>query len=304
MGMYRNMPADAACVFTISDEVPVPRSFPSGWPPINGPRNVVWDSGRHQIEADAIRRKYPEQAQAIVRPSEFHHLYQYFDVVDLWYKGVNNILHVLNILCDENDAAAQRAIEMADIVDVVDDWVYKWLTHEANRQKLALWDQQSDVLDILTPADRTDVGPCDGEVPDIIRGAFKYWHGTLPKPTSDRPESVRVDLPETSADDGMYAPHPVSRLQLLTPTSSHHSLPSSILAPVCALRRWTSPFQLGFAGAPRAHVRHFQRGSTRRLCQHKPLPGFSRARDRQWIARQHCRQDCRWCRQDCRQRCR
>jgi hypothetical protein len=79
-------------------------------------------------------------------------------------------------LCDENAVAAARASFDAAIFNEVDDWVYDWCTHEENRKRLAQWDRQSDILDVLSQADLDNVGTCGPEAVCILRGALRHWY--------------------------------------------------------------------------------------------------------------------------------
>ncbi|KAL2023578.1 hypothetical protein VTK56DRAFT_2186 [Thermocarpiscus australiensis] len=186
MGFYRHTPADAECIF--SDKTSVDRD-------VNLDREAVaWDDKRLQTEADAIRAKYPREARKLIRPTQWEDLYRYFHVVDLWEQGAWNLWWVLQRLCDENEdrsgrvrsnrkastgqqlQVAPRAHADLDFSGVIDDWAYKWCTHGENRRKLSTWDQHCDILNVLTQADWDDIGDCETEALNVLRGALQYWH--------------------------------------------------------------------------------------------------------------------------------
>lgn len=273
MALYWNMPADAEAIFSINDAVPHPRSFGSSWPPVAG-RDVAWSTSRFQIEADAIRAKFPEEARRVVRPREWHHLYRYFDVVDLWHRGAHNLARVLSILCEENEAHR---------TDIVSDWAYKWLTHEANRKKLSTWDQKSDVMNVLTLKDMKNVGDCGKESLDLLRGALQFWHGIY------APLAIYKRLRDAHAqaqDRGTYSLSSISKPEVLTVTSSHHNpTPGHLIAPFCAHSHYPGPFQLRCPGAYPTDGRHLRLGSTQHLGQFKSSSGRRCAHDCIWNCR-------------------
>ncbi|KAK0633112.1 hypothetical protein B0T14DRAFT_491351 [Immersiella caudata] len=177
--LYTSMPLGAKCVFSIAgQEDRKPRSMRHILPT----RTIaVWSNHRVQAHANKFRAACPEEADAVARPTEWEHLFDYFDASDLWYFGAWNLWAVVRRLCDENEAKKAGDSWDPRMPAIVDDWVYRWLTHSAHRGSLASWDKQSDILTVLKKSDWEELGGCRPGVLDLVRAGlvkwFVFYHG-------------------------------------------------------------------------------------------------------------------------------
>lgn len=185
MRMYLAMPPDAQCIFSLSDEVKEPRSFPNAILPDR--EAVAWTAEELQAEADLLRAKFPDEVQRLVRPTEWEHLYRYFDAHDLWFKGAWNLWNLLEHLCMENDF-------------IVGDWAYKWCTHEEHRHRLRTWDRRVDILNLMTRADWASIGNCGGGALDVLRCELQRWHSYYfgLDPVTDQPRQCNSSAAQPS----------------------------------------------------------------------------------------------------------
>jgi len=182
MGFYWNLPADAPCAFSKNKDQ---RCLSRGLAPKH--RAVAWSDVRVRTMATTLRAEHGDKVKTLVRPERWEDLYRSFDTVDLWSEGSWNLWRVLQLLCDENDAAAQSHALDCAVCDEVENWAYSWCTHKTNRLKLATWDQKSDILSVLSPSDSKNVSDCPKEALNMLRDALKYWHNQykIPSPTQD-----------------------------------------------------------------------------------------------------------------------
>jgi hypothetical protein len=171
MGYYWTMPGDAACVLSAAQK---PRSFEPGRVPTG--RNADWDDGKIRAVVATLRNARGPQMEALVRPIVWEDMYQYFDAVDLRSMGAWNLWRVLHFACDENDGPVSQPSLDDDFAQEVEAWAYHWLTSEQNRDRLALWDQRSDILSIFPPSDTHEVVECNLEALNILRGTLKHWY--------------------------------------------------------------------------------------------------------------------------------
>lgn len=184
MGFYWNMPADATCLFSINDQVREKRSYRPGGIPSR--RSYAWKDHHIRSMATTLRSHYGNKTKTIVRPKVWDDLYQYFDAVDLWAKGAWNLWRVLQLICDENEAPPPQSHSDAAARDEIEEWAYNWCTHEQNRIRLVGWDQRSDILHVLSPADSQDLDGCGPEVLTILHGALMHWHQMYKIPSQQR----------------------------------------------------------------------------------------------------------------------
>ena len=81
-----------------------------------------------------------------------------------------------NPACGKNDlSAAQPPLDEASREEI-ENWGYEWLTAVENRHRLDSWDQQSDILLILPPADTQNIADYDMAALAILRGTLEYWY--------------------------------------------------------------------------------------------------------------------------------
>lgn len=170
MSLYTTMPADSKCIFSLNEQVREKRSLQHVLPKRDA---VAWDQARIQAKADAIRKEYPSESKSIVRPVMWEQLYEFFDAHDLYFEGAWNLWAVIKQICNEN--SPDGGFDQGQC-DIVADWAYKWLTHNANLDQLGTWDKNSDILDILSRQDWGSIGDCGPKALDVLRGEFLHWH--------------------------------------------------------------------------------------------------------------------------------
>lgn len=190
MGYYWTMPDDAACVLSSAQK---PRSFEPGRVPTG--RNANWDDDKIRAFVAALRNARALQVEALVRPSIWEDMYRYFDAVDLRLMGAWNLWKVLQFACDENDGLPPLPSLDDDLCQEIETWTYQWLANEQNRNRLASWDQRSDILSIFPPSDTQDIVECELEALNIIRGALKHWYNYY------HSQSPQLDAQENSTGD-------------------------------------------------------------------------------------------------------
>ncbi|KAK4192492.1 hypothetical protein QBC35DRAFT_459212 [Podospora australis] len=199
---YLGMPNGVQCKFSLNPQLTAPRylygNFPQRQP------LIAWDDQRVKAKADLIQAEYPDEANKVTRPKDWIDLYQYFDAMDLWFQGAWNLWSVIDLLGVRNMdrvAFSKAHLETLSHMDpkvlssvvpwsdqqtaTVDDWVYKWLTHEQNRQKVAAWNRKGDILHLLWYEDWLAIGDCSPQATVHLRKALEYWHGQC-FPTSYR----------------------------------------------------------------------------------------------------------------------
>ncbi|KAK3372004.1 hypothetical protein B0H63DRAFT_550387 [Podospora didyma] len=177
VNLYTNIPEDAKCTFSLTAQVHTKRSMKHILPPRN---IVIWSKEKIQQFASSIRQSHPGAANKVVKPQIWEDLYEYFDAADLWNQGAWNLWEVIMYLAAQNDKLAYLVVEMAanddGKLEILGDWVYKWLTHKENRDKLRTWDKQSDILKVLTPPDWADIGPCGLTVLGPMAAELGWWY--------------------------------------------------------------------------------------------------------------------------------
>ena len=189
MGFYTAQHPDAECIFSLQPGVGKPRQMVHPFPDRN---LTIWTAKQTEDMASAISAQFPEAARAVTQVTEWEDLYKYFDAVDLYYKGVGNLLNVVNHLYKENSANDQTGVlskpfdewtqeEVNEYGDEIDDFVYAWYTHSQNRDKVAAWDRKSDILGLLTLEDWNElIGDCHHPmVMESLRGCMVYWHDSV-----------------------------------------------------------------------------------------------------------------------------
>ncbi|GAB1311669.1 hypothetical protein MFIFM68171_01879 [Madurella fahalii] len=173
IGFYTSVPADAECILSLNAEVPAKRSLGHRLQIQDRPAELWLDWDVEKAARD-FRAEYPREVANIVRPTLWEDLYRYFDAHDLWFKGAWNLWHVIQCLCDENEGI-RKQIDPHDLNEI-DGWAWRWCTHRENRDRLSTWDQQSDILDLLTQENRNELCGCGSETLDILRRALCYWY--------------------------------------------------------------------------------------------------------------------------------
>ena len=236
MGFYWNMPADAPCAFSSDKGY---RSFKRG--EMAPHRIIALDDNQVRGIATELRDSHGHEAQTLVRPKTWEDMYQSFDAVDLWFKGSWNLWRVLHLLCDENDGLMTTSDSEMDpemdsdmdqaARDEIEGWAYNWCTHETNRFTLSTWDQTSDILRLLSPADSQDIHGCNSQVLNVLRAALEYWHDKYkesPHPQEDGKGGDfdrSSDMPEvsltTTTQDGRQQ-SAFHALPLLSPHLTDH----------------------------------------------------------------------------------
>jgi len=174
IGFYTSMPPDAKCVFSIAGRED--KRLRHLDHPLPERPTEAWSDSRIQCAANKFRAGCPEAAGALVRPTEWEHLFDYFDACDLWYCGAWNLWAVIRQLCDENDATNAKGPYNPSTPIVVDNWVYCWLTYPVNRATLSRWSRLTDILNILSDEDWRDLGPCRPDTLDMVRSNLLRWY--------------------------------------------------------------------------------------------------------------------------------
>jgi hypothetical protein len=184
MGFYWNMPADATCLFSINEDVPEKRRYKRGIVPSRP--SDAWNDHDVRSMAAILRSLHGDKTKTMVRPKVWDDLYHFFDVVDLWTKGAWNLWRALQLICDENEGPPSQPRLDDTAIGEVEEWAYAWCTHEQNRTRLGWWDQRSDILHVLSPADSKDLDGCGPEVLAVLRSALLHWHRIYRIPSQQR----------------------------------------------------------------------------------------------------------------------
>ncbi|KAK4140221.1 uncharacterized protein C8A04DRAFT_15133 [Dichotomopilus funicola] len=171
MSFYMKPPKDAACILSPGPEA---RTFPRNDIPRRPMRRFT--NAEIQEIVERLRGRDGSLLDSVVRPTRWEDMYRYFDVVDLWEFGAWNLWRVLHLICDQNGGAESYEYVSEDKVHEIDDWVYRWCTHEENRMRLSMWDGVSDVLSVLSWKSLDKLGHCTAEEFVVVRGALRYWY--------------------------------------------------------------------------------------------------------------------------------
>ena len=121
-----------------------------------------------QIEeyAACIRGLDPDAVEGMTIPWYWEDLHQYFHPTDLWRKGASNLYKVVVRLLKENEVCM---------------WVERWLTWDANRYRLSLWDPREDIRSVLTHDDWYNIHSPEICFPldlhDFFCDVLKFWYG-------------------------------------------------------------------------------------------------------------------------------
>ncbi|KAK4151338.1 hypothetical protein C8A00DRAFT_36038 [Chaetomidium leptoderma] len=206
MGFYWDIPSDARHSLSANKER---RSYNRGDVPARA--IMAWDDDVVREVTAAFRAARGPEMQNLVRPETWDDMYQYFDAIDLWHEGAWNLWRVLHLACDQNDGTAVGSLPDPTIFDTVNDSSYDWCTHEENRNRLANWDQRSDILCILSPADLENINGCTIDALNILRGALEYWHYVF-EPAANAERLSDIDIAQVSSptraqdDNGISLP--------------------------------------------------------------------------------------------------
>ncbi|KAL2181020.1 uncharacterized protein P884DRAFT_266842 [Thermothelomyces heterothallicus CBS 202.75] len=249
MGFYWNMPQDAPCILSLPK---ARRCFKRGEIP-HGRRGVAWDDDYVCDAAAALRVRRGPKMNTLVRPRTWEDMYQYFDAIDLWNMGAWNLWRVVHFACDENEGAPGEPSpsKFAASFEVVDEWAYDWCTHEEHRTRLSAWDERSDILCVLSPAEINHVSCCGIQELSVLRGALRYWSRfyknqsrqgdngqdvSAVSASSSNCRDAQDSLPTRALDDNDIAlsrPEPSS----IAPTSRPRRRSSSLSLPRASSRR-------------------------------------------------------------------
>jgi hypothetical protein len=171
MIFYSNMPEDAACVFSLTAEVPKKRAL--GEPPYPDSHPCVWSSEQIQEEASIVRNLFPDAAMDVSFVWKWEDLYTYFDAHDLWHKGAWNLWRLVMRLGSENADMAR--------VEQIRAWVYNWLCYQENCYRLCSWTADRDILCVFHERDWIGCGlnehAQDNDL-DMVRRELHRWHFT------------------------------------------------------------------------------------------------------------------------------
>jgi hypothetical protein len=183
VGLYTNLPANAKCMFSLNQRNRERRVLAHVLPPR---RTIKWTEAQVRDKANSIMVNYPHEWTSVHRFAKWVDLYQYFDCHDLFYLGAWNLRDVVNLLYEEKRTARANARAQAGLAPhfraEIEDWVYRWMTWDKNRHKLATWNRNSDVLSIM---DREDWKSIHDEDHDIyldqdalnhVRRCLEYYH--------------------------------------------------------------------------------------------------------------------------------
>ncbi|KAL2169701.1 hypothetical protein VTG60DRAFT_5754 [Thermothelomyces hinnuleus] len=202
MGFYWNMPQDAPCILSLPK---ARRCFKRGEVP-HGRRSVAWDDDYVCDTVAALRVRRGPKMNTLVRPRTWEDMYQYFDAVDLWTMGAWNLWRVVHFACDENEGGpGEPSPSKSAAFEVVDEWAYDWCTHEEHRARLSAWDERSDILCVLSPAEINDVSCCDIQELSVLRGALRYWSRFYKNQSRQEDNGQGVSAVSASSSSGQDA---------------------------------------------------------------------------------------------------
>ncbi|KAL2158401.1 hypothetical protein VTH06DRAFT_4449 [Thermothelomyces fergusii] len=249
MGFYWNMPQDAPCILSLPK---AQRCFRRGEVSY-GRRSAAWNDDDVRNMVAALRLQRGPKMNTLVRPRTWEDMYQYFDAVDLWTMGAWNLWRVVHLACDENEeGAGEPDPSRSAALAAVDDWAYNWCTHEEHRSRLRAWDERSDILCVLSPAEVNDVLCCGIPELSVLRDVLVYWSrfyktqfgqeyggqdvSAASSASNNSLEDARDSLPARALDDNDIT-HGRPEQSSIPPTSRPRRRSSSLSLPRTSSRR-------------------------------------------------------------------
>jgi hypothetical protein len=155
MGFYTQHPAGARAIFS-ADKQAVKHPLPT--------RNIVkYSDARIDQEVQKIRARYLIESTSVNEIRTWEDLYEYFGPKDLYQLGAHNAWAIMSRIWEENQATTK----------VAEDWVYKWLTWEVNRETLIRYDRQTDPVSLLGDS---LVWNCEQRSILAVRNCLLNWH--------------------------------------------------------------------------------------------------------------------------------
>jgi hypothetical protein len=133
----------------------------------------LWDRDEVQICCNSLRLLYWEHMKNLERPTEWVHMWKWFDAHDLYFYGAQNLYNCINHLHDENklihaDVRREYALHIGH-------WANEWCAIQANKEKLKAWNEQKGpIFNLLTQRDHYDMGPISDDVIPMISDAMKH----------------------------------------------------------------------------------------------------------------------------------
>ncbi|KAI0509608.1 hypothetical protein F5B22DRAFT_318599 [Xylaria bambusicola] len=176
-----------------------------------------WWAAEIQKTCDGLRRHMPDICRNIETPRDFWDLYRYFDAIDIYQRGAQNLWNVLMTLIYENDYARE-------VVEVEQKWqteqhlplfkvlAAKLLSKPDMQSALLQWDEgkQPDILKALAPRELQIFFKGYNKYPEhfleAIRGVFRKHYDSLQKkglPLALGLDSV--DNPNINVKEGLNA---------------------------------------------------------------------------------------------------
>ncbi len=187
MGFYRTMPSTSLCLLSAPNSQ---RTFTHCDPP---PRPcMTWDDSQVQTMVGSMRKRREslDPRHEMIRPCVWEDLYHYFHAVDLWRMGAWNLWRVVHRLVDEVEGVISSPPLSQKELKEIEEWVWRWCTHEKNRERLGRWNEMADVISVLSPRDIKNVRWCEWQVLEVLRGELKYWFPLYKTPDAEpEPES-------------------------------------------------------------------------------------------------------------------
>ncbi|KAK5636883.1 hypothetical protein RRF57_012595 [Xylaria bambusicola] len=188
---------------------------------INNPtyerEGYYWWAAEIQKTCDGLRRHMPDVCRNIENPRDFWDLYRYFDAVDIYQRGAQNLWNVIKTLIYENDYARQ-------VVEVEQKWqmeqhlpLFKVLAAKLLRKPdmqsaLLEWDKgkQPDILKALGTRELQVCFKGYSRYPEhfleAIRGVFRKYYDSLQK--NELPLALGLDSadnPNINIKEGLNA---------------------------------------------------------------------------------------------------
>ncbi|KAK4232254.1 hypothetical protein QBC38DRAFT_90796 [Podospora fimiseda] len=217
MAFYLGMPRKARCVFSLNDQVKTPRFFgplgPPKRPAIAWDNTKIEEEAcslrnRYPDEANKVRRPNAwEDLYTYYDPYDlwFKGAWNLWCVIDFLgeqnqarynlrkaaavvvsttapvpgYSLVNpgEKAEAVTTAQDQLKDYQRDLQEQAERFQIVDHWVFAWLTHEWNRLKISKWDHSASILYLLWPEDYMSIGT-DLLADECLRleQTLEFWH--------------------------------------------------------------------------------------------------------------------------------
>lgn len=186
---FTQPPRDCAAIFSTGNGT---RPFRFVKDPRYERDGSYWWAAEIQKTCDGLRRHIPGLCRNIESPRDFWDLYKYFDAVDIYERGAQNLWNVINMLVWENNYADQAVEHKLKAqteynMPLFEVLSAKLMTKSGIQDKLSRWNQekQPDILQVFTARELVSAFVNYDEYPEhflqAIRGIMKKHHEALQK---------------------------------------------------------------------------------------------------------------------------